>query len=159
MDQLPEGRRDILIVDDSDADVALFQRILTSKNPNAVVHSAASGEEVQNYMRRRKGGPDMPSIDLVIIDLNIPKEGGLAILEDLKSDENLRRIPVIVMTGSSSRRDVERAYELGANSYLVKPGAFEEFAKVVGFIDSYWLRGVSNLPSHELAPATREPRS
>jgi CheY-like chemotaxis protein len=144
MNEGAKGPKEILIVDDSDADVALFEQLLASKNPSAVVHSAGSSDEAESYVRIGDGST--PDIDLVIIDLSMPKEGGLAILKRIKSDQDLRRIPVIIFSGSESERDVERAYELGANSYLVKPVEFEEFKRVVGFIDSYWLRGLSQLP-------------
>ena len=145
MRDFSEERREVLVVDDSDADIALFEQLLAKKNPNAVVHPATSSDEVDDLIL--KGDRSESDIDLVIIDLNMPKEGGLAVLRKLKSDENLRKIPVIVFTGSESELDVKQAYELGANSYLVKPVAFEELSKVIGFIDSYWLRGVSQLPS------------
>ena len=145
MNDVASGRKEILIVDDSDADVELLQHLLSAKNPNAVIHSVATGDEVLNFMRKKKDPQKTQNIDLVIIDLNLPKGGGLDILKELKSDENLRRVPVIVFTGSESEQDVDKAYELGANCYLVKPVAFEELSKVVGFIDSVWLRG-SHLP-------------
>lgn len=149
MNRVLNGRSEVLLVDDSDGDVALFQKIMSRQNPEAVVHTISSGEEVLNYMRKRSAASGTPNLDLVIIDLNLPRKGGLEVLKEIKSDQELREVPVVVFTGSGSADDERRANELGASGYLVKPVAFEELSKMVEMIDSYWLSRTRPPPVHD----------
>ncbi len=138
----------VLIVDDSESDTELFKGLFASKNPDAVISVAQTKDEVQKFIAVEEGHSSMPCIDLVIVDFNMPKDDGIAVLKNLKSDPDLSSIPVVVFSGSDSKKDIQEAYRLGANSYLVKPVQFDELSKVVSLIDTFWLKSAC-LPSRE----------
>ncbi len=142
-----EGRRGILIVDDSESDTDLMKGLFASKDPDSVVQVASSVDEVRKFIHETDGRSTMPNVDIVIVDLNMPKGGGIEVLRTLKSDPDLKRIPVIVFSGSDSKTDIQNAYELGANSYLVKPVLFADLSKMISIIDAFWLKSTC-LPKH-----------
>ena len=111
---------------------------------NQVVHKA-DGEAALEYLMEREasGDPEAPP-HFILLDLRLPKVDGLEVLEKIKGSDNLRRIPVVVLTTSQAEQDVSRAYELHANSYLVKPLEFDKFAQMIDDLSRYW--GVWNYP-------------
>jgi CheY-like chemotaxis protein len=91
-------------------------------------------------MLRREGAhANLPKPDLILLDLNLPRKNGREVLEEIKADEDLRRIPVIVMTTSKAEQDIHRAYNLNANCYVTKPVDLDEFLNVVRSIEDFWL--------------------
>lgn len=130
--------RPVLLVEDNPMDVDLTCRVFARRKLIHPVEVARDGEEALAFMQRWAGGADVPVI--ILLDLKLPKVDGLEVLRQLKTHPNLRTIPVVVLTTSSEDRDVQAAYELGANSYIVKPVDFEKFQAVAANIEQYWLR-------------------
>jgi len=140
-----EGRQDILLVEDSDVDYETVIRAFRKGKLNSRVFRCEDGDEALDYLFRRNrfAGPGAaPRPALVLLDLNLPGTDGREVLEEMKSDESLKDIPVIVMTTSSDPRDVERCYKYGANSYVAKPVSFEGYMEAVRRLHSYWFETV-----------------
>lgn len=131
----------ILLVEDDPEDQELTRRALrASKLRNRLV-TVSDGEEALDYLYRRGAYSDpesSPRPDLILLDLNMPKLDGLAVLERVKQDACLRRIPVVVLTTSSQEEDILRSYDLGVNSYVTKPVRMEGFAKAIRDLEHYW---------------------
>ena len=92
-----------------------------------------------SYLRREGKYTDAPRPDLFLLDLNMPKKDGREVLAEVKADENLRRIPVVILTTSAAEKDVLASYDLHANCYIAKPVDFEQFMKVIKVIEDFWL--------------------
>jgi CheY-like chemotaxis protein len=130
----------ILLAEDSDRDAELTINALTQHNLVNEVERVRDGAEALDYLYRR--GPFSSRLNghpaLVLLDLKMPKVDGLEVLHQIRSDPQLRLIPVVVMTSSSEEQDVVRSYELGANAYVVKPVKFDEFMHAVRQIGVFW---------------------
>lgn len=135
----------ILLVEDSLADVELTLEALEEAKMANEVHVVRDGEEALSFLHRRGVHEHAPRPDLIILDLNLPRRSGQEVLSDLKTDSDLRRIPVAVLTTSVAEVDVLRSYDLGANCYLSKPVDVDQFLKVVQSIEEFWF-GVVRLP-------------
>lgn len=130
---------EVLLVEDNPGDVRLTQEAFKDGRVMVNLTVASDGVEAMSILRReglhaRKARPD-----LILLDLNLPKKNGREVLEEIKADEDLRRIPVIVMTTSKADQDIYRAYNLNANCYVTKPVDLEEFLNVVRSIEDFWL--------------------
>jgi two-component system response regulator len=134
---------EILLVEDSPADVELAVRALQKHNLANRLHIARDGAEALEFLF---GAGDVPVPKMVLLDLKLPKVDGLEVLRRIKSDPATRRIPVVVMTSSREERDIVESYELGVNSYIVKPVDFEQFVRAVAELGLYWLV-LNQLPS------------
>ncbi len=134
MKQMPE----VLLVDDNMADVFLASEDLTVNPESCHVSSVGDGEEALAFLRHegRYAGTVCP--DLVILDLNLPKKSGEVVLAELRSDPNLRKIPVVIFSSSRANKDIVRSYELGANCYLSKPVNLSEFVSTVQLIGEFF---------------------
>lgn len=145
MERPPE----ILLGEDDDEDAELALAALAAVGLDKSVRRARDGEEVLEFVNGegrhadRKGGP-APKV--VLLDLKMPRLTGLEVLERLKGSPKTRGIPVVIMSSSFDRTDVQRAYALGANSYVVKPVAFEQYSETLGRVAVYWMK--VNLCSH-----------
>lgn len=128
--------RSILLVDDSEFDVELTLLALQQTKPASVVEVARDGEEALAWIPRWEAGEPQPAV--ILLDINMPKVDGLEVVRQLKAHPTLRVIPVVMLTSSSLPRDVAAAYLAGANSYIVKPVAFDQIARVTAQIESYW---------------------
>jgi len=137
---------DILLVEDSPTDVLLAQEALAHAKVLNKLHVVSDGVEALDFLRRRGEFKDAIRPDLILLDLNMPRKDGREVLEEIKADEDLKRIPVVVLTTSKAEEDILRAYGLHANCYVSKPVDFEQFAFVVRAIESFWFSVVS-LPS------------
>lgn len=135
----------ILLVEDSPGDVRLTEEALHDSPMVERLDVARDGEEAMDFLRRRAEHADAVRPDLVLLDLNLPRKDGREVLEELKSDPELRRIPVVVLTTSSTDRDILRSYDLHVNSYVTKPIDLDEFSNVVQSIQGFW-GGVVRLP-------------
>jgi CheY-like chemotaxis protein len=124
---------EILLVDDDPHDVKLTLRALDHQHLANRVHVVQDGEEALEYLR------DMARPRLVLLDLKLPKVSGLEVLAKVREDPKLRTLPVVILTSSREEPDVARAYDLGANSYIVKPVDFEQFLRAVSDVGMYWL--------------------
>ena len=128
----------ILLVDDDEEDRLTFQRVIEGENINVYLNCAANAREAEACLRTTAGGGRDNRTGLVVLDLNIPGADGFQILRSMKSDPNTRSIPVVVFTTSSSRSDMRQCYEIGANSFIVKPVDLVDFKRVVRGLVDYW---------------------
>jgi CheY-like chemotaxis protein len=131
----------ILLVEDNPMDVELTQRAFKKRNLVNPLEVARDGEEAMARVQAWEAGNAPPPV-VVLLDLKLPKVDGLEVLRAIKQSERLRSIPVVVLTTSSEDRDMKTAYQLGANSYIVKPVSFDKFMDVAAQIELYW--GVLN---------------
>lgn len=126
----------ILLVEDNPVDLDLTLRAFKSRKLTNPIEIARDGEEAIAYIEKWKNGDPVPVV--ILLDLNLPKVNGLEVLETIKKHPDFRTIPVVVLTTSSESRDVNASYQLGANSYIVKPVDFEKFMEVAKQIELYW---------------------
>ena len=129
---------EILLVEDNPGDVRLTEEAFREGRIENNLHVVSDGTEAIEFCYRRGVYADAPRPDLILLDLNLPRKNGEAVLEELKSDPDLRRIPVIVLTGSAAEEDVVRSYELHANAYLTKPVDPAAFIDVVRSFERFW---------------------
>lgn len=129
---------DILLVEDNAADVRLTQEVLRKSRVACNLHVARDGEQAMRLLRRQDDHQEHPTPDLILLDLNLPLKDGRQVLAELKRDDNLCSIPVVVLTTSRAEGDISTCYALHANSYIVKPVDLSEFEKVVADICRYW---------------------
>lgn len=126
----------ILLVEDNPVDVDLTLRAFSKRNLTNPINVARDGEEAILWIKRWEEGDKIPVV--ILLDLKLPKYSGLEVLKELKSHEVFKTIPVVVLTSSAEDVDVEAAYKLGANSYIVKPVDFDKFVEIAGQIELYW---------------------
>ena len=137
---------EILLVEDNPGDVRLTRETLKESQLIHRLSVTVDGVEALAFLRRegRYTGETRP--DLILLDLNLPKKDGREVLAEIKADENLRRIPVIVLTTSSAEQDILRIYDLHANCYITKPVDLDQFSAVVKSIEAFWFT-IVKLPS------------
>jgi len=131
----------ILLVEDDPEDQRLTQRALKTSKLRNKLFTVSDGEEALDYLYRRGpfAAPDAaPRPDLILLDLNMPKLDGRAVLKRIKEDRDLRCIPVVVLTTSSQEEDILRSYKLGVNSYITKPVRMDGFIQAIRDIQHYW---------------------
>lgn len=126
----------ILLVEDNPQDVDLTLRAFQRCNLTNPILIARDGEEALAWIPRWEAGETMPL--LILLDLNMPRIDGLTVLRTLKTHASLRSIPIVVLTTSQEERDIQNAYDAGANSYIVKPVDFDRFMDVARQIELYW---------------------
>ena len=145
MNQL-EKTIDILLVEDSETDAELTLEALKQGKLQNAVHHVKDGEEALRYLRREAEFKDVPRPDLVLLDLNMPRLDGREVLRQIRADESLKVIPVVVLTTSSHDKDILETYGLAANSYIVKPVDLTSFFDVVKQISNFWVKVVALPP-------------
>ena len=126
----------ILLVEDNPVDVDLTLRAFKSKNLTNNIRIARDGEAAVEFIDKWDAGEQVPVV--ILLDLKLPKVDGLEVLNIIKSNKKYSHIPIVVLTSSSNSTDIETAYKLGANSYIVKPVSFENFIEVAAQIEVYW---------------------
>jgi two-component system, chemotaxis family, response regulator Rcp1 len=137
---------EILLVDDNPADSDLTWLVLArSTRPNHI-SAVYDGEQAMAFLHRSGKHANAVRPQLVVLDLNLPRKDGRAVLDEVKADPELRKIPVVIFTTSRSGRDIARCYELGANCYVSKPGNLDDFRSVVRSIEDFWF-GSASLPN------------
>jgi chemotaxis family two-component system response regulator Rcp1 len=146
MIQTPSRPVQILLVEDSPGDVRLTREVLKDATIANELHVATDGEQALEFLRQEDGFADRPRPDLILLDMNLPRKNGREVLRELRADEDLCRIPVIMLTTSSADEDVSSSYALGANCFITKPVDFGRFTDVVRSIEQFWLTVVC-LPS------------
>ena len=129
----------ILLVEDNPGDVRLTQEALKESKMLNELYVVEDGEEALDFLNREGKYTDAPHPDLILLDLNLPKKDGRELLEEIKANERLRRIPVVVLTTSKAQEDIYRMYEQHANCYITKPIDLDQFIEVVKSIDNFWL--------------------
>ena len=130
---------EILLVEDSPGDVRLTQEILKDTKVRNNLHVIGDGVEAMDFLHHEGKYANMPRPDLVLHDLNLPEKDGREVLAEIKSDEKLKSIPVVVLTISQAEEDILKAYGLHANCYISKPIDLKQFIKVVKSIEDFWL--------------------
>jgi two-component system, chemotaxis family, response regulator Rcp1 len=140
---------ELLIVDDNPADVALAREALTACAYKGEISTVGDGAEALAFLDRRGNYAKAVKPDLVLLDLNLPKRGGLSVLTAMKAHPDLRQIPVVIFSTSQLSRDITRSYELGANCYVSKPGNLTEFFSMMRSIEKFWFGSVSLPPRGE----------
>ena len=137
---------DVLLVEDDPGDVLLIEEAFADNKVRNRLHTVSDGVEALQFLRREGEYANAPQPDLVLLDLNLPRKDGREVLAEVKGDETLRHIPVVVLTTSKAEEDVLRSYKLHANAYVTKPVDFERFIEVVRQIDEFFV-SVVKLPS------------
>ncbi len=134
-----EGRSiEILMAEDSPGDVVLTRKALENSKLRINLHAVSDGVEAMKFLRREDDYGDVPTPDIVFLDLNMPRKDGREVLTEIKTDATLRHIPVVILTTSDSEQDIEKSYELNANCYITKPVDMDQFVKVVSAIEDFW---------------------
>ncbi|HRW35018.1 MAG TPA: response regulator [Thermotogota bacterium] len=129
---------EILLVEDSPGDQRLTREALKEGKINNNLYIVEDGEEALAFLRKEGTFSTVPRPDLILLDLNLPKMNGQEVLEIIKQDEKLKRIPVVILTTSQADEDILKAYNLNANCYITKPVDFDQFSHVVKKIQEFW---------------------
>lgn len=137
---------EILLVEDNEGDVGLVKRIFLKAKVRNSINVVEDGEEAMSFLRKEGQFSDAPRPNIILLDLNLPRKDGREVLKEIKEDDNLRRIPVVVLTTSKSEVDINKAYDLHANCYVNKPVDFSNFIRVIDAIENLWLKA-AKLPS------------
>jgi len=133
--------KNLLLVEDNPADARLVLEAFkeSSHNLSIQIQVAQDGEEALEYLKKEKDFCYATTPDLVLLDLNLPKKNGIEVLQEIKEDENLKKIPVIVLSTSNNQDDINKAYQNHANCYLSKPLDFNEFQDLIKVVQDFWL--------------------
>jgi len=138
---------EILLVEDNPGDERLTREALKEGKVYNNLHWVKDGVEAMDFLNRKGKYKDVPRPDIVLLDLNLPKKDGREVLQEIKTDPDLKRIPVVVLTTSKAEEDVMKTYNLHANCYVTKPVDLEKFIVVVRSIDVFWLTIVTLPPN------------
>jgi two-component system, chemotaxis family, response regulator Rcp1 len=130
---------EVLLVEDSPGDVRLTREALKEGKVRNNLSVVSDGVEAMEFLRREGQYADAPRPDIVLLDLNMPRKDGREVLAEMKSDETLKRIPVVILTTSEAEQDILRTYDLHANCYLTKPVDLEQFISIVKSVEDFWL--------------------
>jgi two-component system, chemotaxis family, response regulator Rcp1 len=130
---------EILLVEDNPGDIRLTQEALKEAKVKNQLHVAEDGVAAITFLRREGTYHNAPRPDLILLDLNLPKKDGREVLQEIKEDPDLKRIPVVVLTTSRDEEDILKSYNLHANCYITKPVTLEELIQIVKNIDDFWL--------------------
>ena len=152
---------EILLVEDNPGDVELTAVALRQGKIYNQMHVVEDGEAALAFLRRQAPDANVPRPDVVLLDLNLPRKDGREVLAEIKGDEGLRQIPVIILTTSEAEEDILRAYNLAVNCYITKPVDLDQFIKVVKAIEDFWFTVVKLPPSpsfpHVISPLKKRP--
>ena len=133
---------EVLLVEDSPGDVRLTQEAFRDANRSIRVHVAADGVEAMAFLRHEGAYVHVPGPDLILLDLNLPKMDGRAVLVHIKENADLKTIPTVILTTSEAEADIVKSYQLQANCYLTKPVQLDAFESLVKSINDFWLTKV-----------------
>jgi chemotaxis family two-component system response regulator Rcp1 len=136
----------ILLVEDNPGDIRLTQEAFKEGSVPKTLHVVKDGVEAMNFLRRKGNYINVPTPDIILLDLNLPRKDGREVLADIKSDELLRFIPVIILTTSDSEQDISKAYSLYANCFVTKPVDLDQFIFIIRQIEIFWFQ-VTKLPT------------
>jgi CheY-like chemotaxis protein len=137
---------EILLVEDNEGDIGLVEEVFQEGRINNNLSVAEDGEEAMMFLRNEGQFAKATRPDLILLDLNLPGMDGREVLKEVKEDDDLKKIPVVVLTTSKAEEDILKSYDLHANSYITKPVDFNQFMNVIKSIESFWLE-VVKLPS------------
>jgi chemotaxis family two-component system response regulator Rcp1 len=130
---------EILLVEDNPGDADLAREALENSKFHNRLHVVDDGEKVMAFLRRQDPYSSAPRPDLILLDLNLPKKDGREVLAEIKADDSLKRIPVVILTTSMAEEDILKSYNLHANCYITKPIDLNQFLHVVKSIENFWL--------------------
>jgi len=147
---------EILLIEDSPSDTELTVEALREAKVRNHLSTVEDGVLAMDFLRRRGKFCDAPAPDLIMLDLNLPRKDGREVLAEIKADDELKTIPVVVLTTSRADQDVLRAYNLHANCFITKPVDFEQFLEVIRSIESFWLFVVTLPPKHAATAELRQ---
>ena len=133
------GTAEVLLVEDDPGDVLLAREALADHHLGLQLHVVGDGETAMRFLRQTDDFASVPRPALVLLDLNLPRRGGLEVLAELKADPGLQTIPVVVLTTSQAEEDILRSYQLHANAYVIKPFDADQFAAAITQIDDFYL--------------------
>jgi chemotaxis family two-component system response regulator Rcp1 len=137
----------ILLVEDNPGDVRLTREALKDSKMHNTLHVASDGVEALRFLRGEGEYEGSPRPDIILLDLNLPRKDGREVLAEIKADESLRRIPVVILTTSDDEHDILRSYDLHANCYITKPLDLRQFATIVKTIENFWFQIVKLPPA------------
>ena len=137
---------EILLVEDSPTDALLTKRALADARLINRLHHVEDGAQALSFLRREPPFAGVPRPDLILLDLNLPKMDGREVLKEIKMDEELKIIPVVVLTTSRAEEDVLRSYRLHANCYITKPVDFDSFTDAISVLENFWFAVVTLPP-------------
>ena len=137
---------EILLVEDNEGDIGLVEEVFEEGRINNNLSVAEDGDEAMMFLRKEGQFANATRPDLILLDLNLPGKDGREVLKEVKEDDNLKKIPIVVLTTSKAEEDILKSYDLHANSYITKPVDFDQFINVIKSIESFWLE-VVKLPS------------
>ncbi len=140
---------DILLVEDNPGDARLTEEALQEGKFTNNLFVVQDGIEALEFLRRQGDHTDAPRPDLILLDLNLPRKDGREVLAEIKDDEQLKTIPVVVLTTSRDYDDINKAYDLNCNCYIAKPVDFEQFFEAIESIDNFWLTVVTLPPGDD----------
>jgi len=155
MEQIDEAKVvDILLVEDNPGDIRLTQEILKESKIHNNLMVVMDGVEAINFLHREGKYKDAIRPDIILLDLNLPKKNGKEVLAEIKTDPDLKRIPVVVLTTSIAEQDILKTYDLYANCYITKPIDLDQFITVVKLIEDFWLTIVKLPTAKDKKPAS-----
>ncbi len=137
---------EILLVEDNPGDVRLTQEAFKEGKIKNNLYITKDGVEAIEFLRHEGEYSDSPRPDLILLDLNMPRKSGKEVLEEVKADDDLKRIPVVILTTSEAEQDILRSYDLHANCFITKPVDMNQFIEVVKYIENFWFT-VVRLPN------------
>jgi len=147
---MDEKKIEVLLIEDNPGDVRLTREALKDGTLAVNLHIAKDGVEAMAFLHQEGEHPNAPRPDLIILDLNLPKKDGREVLAEIKTDDELKRIPVVILTSSEAEVDIIKCYKLYANCYIAKPVDLNQFSIVVQTIENFWFT-IVKLPKSEPA--------
>lgn len=137
---------EILLVEDSEGDIGLIEEVFEDAKIRNNLHVVEDGEDAIFFLRNEGKFSDVPRPDIILLDLNLPKKDGREVLREVKGDDGLKNIPIVVLTTSKAEEDILKSYNLYANAYITKPVNFDQFIRVIKSIEDFWLEVVKLPP-------------
>jgi chemotaxis family two-component system response regulator Rcp1 len=141
---------EILLVEDNPGDVRLTQEAFKEGKVLNKLHVTRDGVEAMEFLRQKGKYAKTPRPDIILLDLNLPKKDGREVLAEMKTDKDLKRIPVVILTVSQAEEDILKSYNLNANCYIIKPVDLEQFIRAVKLIEDFWLTIVTLPPNGKM---------
>ena len=145
MNEYKRIKANILLVEDNAADIRLTKEVLQKRNIVSNLDVVRDGVEAIDFLKKRGKYSHANTPNLILLDLNLPKRNGFEVLEEIKQDEELKRIPVVILTVSDANEDLIKAYSLHANCYVIKPLEMKEFYRIINSIVLFWFRIVKHI--------------
>ena len=145
MNEYKRVKANVLLVEDNAADIRLTKEVLQKRRIVGSLDVVQDGVEAIDFLKKRGKYSNVNTPNLILLDLNLPKRNGFEVLEEIKQDEELKRIPVVILTVSDANEDIIKAYSLHANCYVIKPLEMKEFYRIINSIVIFWFRIVKHI--------------